>query len=451
MAQEFTALLLDRFAWQLATCGETPALIGERVGWDAAEIDQAAGEIAGALREALLLGGPVALLLDSNLVLAAELSVSSIRQLRNPDAMLYELEEWLPVAAEDLSATYVRDDLQVLAMAVETDLPRQFATALEHQGIAIDLVMPQMPLAATTHVDRIPIGERHAVVWLRDSGSADWVVFQQGRPMRWQYLPDAATALASQLCYESLASPAKLPVYVYHNGSPPARQLDDRQVAELVEIPEEPLAHHALVALHAIRQNRGHPVASLEGISRASARRKHPLAREVRLLQLACVALLLAWTFVNWQAAQQSRQESEQLQVAAEDLFREVLPRATLRTGVRARLESELAKLAGVRGKSDGEDLAGSALPLLYDLLQSLPDEMRFRLLEIRIDDEDLHLTGEVRSFGDADRIAGGLRALGLSVTPPTTQRLPAQGVGFRLIAYRTPVNGTGKGENDGP
>lgn len=449
MPNQVTALVLRRTSWQLVAMGNERAERVDSGEWNVAETIEVAEAIAGALASHDVPSTDIALLLDSNLALAARFSIESPRQLRRPDAMLFELEEWLPVAAEDLSATYVRDGLNVLAVAAARPDIQQLAEALEDQGVDIDLVTPLVTLAVASHIEQDRRNEPYAVLWLRQDGSGDLVQISSARLASWQFLPNAQRNLVREWQYESLRGAAEIPIHIYHSGKLPSALLNELTHVDMVETTVcdgDPLVEPALEALQAIRSGIQEPVAALPQIT-ATSRFQQPLAKEVRLVLGTLVLLLGSLAFVNWRAAQQSTSSSQQAQIAAEDVFREVLPGARLRTGVRSRLESELAKLAGVRGSASESELAGSALPLLYDLLVSLPEEMRFRLLEIRVEEDELHVTGEVRSFADADRIAGALRGRGLQVTPPTTQRLPTEGVSFRLVAEKELSDSTANGE----
>ena len=64
------------------------------------------------------------------------------------------------------------------------------------------------------------------------------------------------------------------------------------------------------------------------------------------------------------------------------------------------------------------------ARPALRDLLAGLPADLRFRVLEVRLDGSSFALDGQVRSHGDADAIAASLRAGGFWVDPPSTEQL---------------------------
>jgi hypothetical protein len=63
-----------------------------------------------------------------------------------------------------------------------------------------------------------------------------------------------------------------------------------------------------------------------------------------------------------------------------------------------------------------------------------LPAGVRFRVTEIRLDDNTFTLEGETRSHSDAEAIAAALRRRsGFSVASPRTEQRPGRGVGFTL------------------
>jgi hypothetical protein len=76
----------------------------------------------------------------------------------------------------------------------------------------------------------------------------------------------------------------------------------------------------------------------------------------------------------------------------------------------------------------------------LVGALAALPTDVRFRLLEIRFDEEQAYLAGEVRRHGDVDRLASALRAHGFEVASPRTEQLAEEGVGFALSLVATPI-----------
>ena len=81
----------------------------------------------------------------------------------------------------------------------------------------------------------------------------------------------------------------------------------------------------------------------------------------------------------------------------------------------------------------------------LRDLLTRLPADVRYRVLEIRLDQGRFTLEGQVNSHGDADAIAAGLREGGkgraFSVELPRTEQ-PADAAGEAGKAVSFTIDG---------
>ena len=71
------------------------------------------------------------------------------------------------------------------------------------------------------------------------------------------------------------------------------------------------------------------------------------------------------------------------------------------------------------------------------DALRSLPKGTRLRILDMEFSPEGLQLEGQVRTHGDADVIAAGLRAVGgYAVDPPHSEaRAEGKGISFTIDA----------------
>src|SRR5205085_407177 len=114
----------------------------------------------------------------------------------------------------------------------------------------------------------------------------------------------------------------------------------------------------------------------------------------------------------------------------------QLFPDGPVPIGIRSRLESEHAKLIGMRGETVEISESLSAVRLFERLLRSLPTDMRYRILEVRVEQGRLYVVGQVRAHADADRIAEEMRKVNLVVENPSTHRLPQQGVEFRISAH---------------
>ena len=124
-------------------------------------------------------------------------------------------------------------------------------------------------------------------------------------------------------------------------------------------------------------------------------------------------------------------------------LFAHNYPGKTVPVNVKSRFASEARRFEGLSGASDQMPAQQSALAQLHHTLGQLPRELRYRILELRIDTGTLYLAGEARSHSDADAIAAALRhGPGVNVEPPRTETLQDKGTGvaFTITAV---VKGT--------
>ncbi len=109
---------------------------------------------------------------------------------------------------------------------------------------------------------------------------------------------------------------------------------------------------------------------------------------------------------------------------------------------VRARLESIAGGLRGRSRSAAGAAERACALDRLRLALTGLPEDVRLRVLELRIEgasSERIVLEAEARSHADARRIATALQEVaqphGWLVQPPRTQSLPSRGVALTISA----------------
>jgi hypothetical protein len=76
-------------------------------------------------------------------------------------------------------------------------------------------------------------------------------------------------------------------------------------------------------------------------------------------------------------------------------------------------------------------------MTLLHRVLNQLPDNTRFRVMELRIEDDGVYIDGQARSHGEVGLIAKALAA-GNTLTVETrhTEQLAGEkGVGFVIVA----------------
>jgi hypothetical protein len=127
-------------------------------------------------------------------------------------------------------------------------------------------------------------------------------------------------------------------------------------------------------------------------------------------------------------------------------VYRQAFPSTPVPQDVPSRLESEERSLRGLSGDASAPPPDDAGLLTLRDLMTHLPPpaDLRYRILELRLDKDRFTLEGQAPAHADADAIAAALRQpRAFDVEPPRTERLPggdanaATGVSFTLTGVR--------------
>jgi hypothetical protein len=163
--------------------------------------------------------------------------------------------------------------------------------------------------------------------------------------------------------------------------------------------------------------------------------RNRALRGAVRGVQAAFLCLLIACGVTLYRLGETFDRQRLEAGDRQREIFQRLFPDLPAPVGVKGRLESEYAQLRGLRGEHLDVSDQIPATRLIERLLRSLPSELRYRILEIRVEQGRLYLVGQVRTHADADRIADELRKVQLTVEAPSTHRLPQEGVEFRISA----------------
>jgi type II secretion system protein L len=384
-------------------------------------------------------GEPVLLALGSSWCVSATVAVPSPRQMRKRAAMSFLLEPSLPWSAEDVVIDYeVGRTNRAFMVAAQVDPLAELIDSLEESGISVTSVTPLARLALEHHSQATAGSESRTVLLWRNDNTIDLWLIEDQRPAVWRWLPFDPTAVACALTHLALSEGSSLPVLARNVPDEFLQALVAQTGLECRTLPpldsDDPVVSAVREAALVLEGRREAPI-ELRRDRLAAKDRRQSIRTHLRLLLASTLFLMLSLGLSLWVQARQTdtlRQACEQRQTA---LFRRLFPDQRVPVAVRTRLESELARLKGVRGERS--DLPDSIpfLAVLDRLLSSLPSDLRFRLLEARIENGQLYLVGEVRAHGDADRIADALRRAGLDVPAPNTHRLEKQGVEFRISA----------------
>lgn len=158
-----------------------------------------------------------------------------------------------------------------------------------------------------------------------------------------------------------------------------------------------------------------------------------PIKRPLMLsLGLICLSLTYFCSLLIYQSFQLTAvvHQADDSQVA---IFQELYPRVSVPANVLSRLQSEHRRLQLAQSELNAQPPIRSALPALVHFLNTLPNEMIFRIDSIRMKgDEITQIDGATRSLQDIETLISAMRGAGYEFQPPSTSQM-ADGFTIRL------------------
>jgi len=405
-------------------------------------------DIASAIAEVLdakgYQGDGLALAISSESCLAATITHQGRSMARDARAMAYALEEYLPLAAEETVADFVVFAEQALGVAVEVAAVQPLVTSLEQAGLPVRSIAP-LPLLAVQEAMAAAEPQEALVVLWQSNETVDLFDMFDGRPRLWRTVPAEHKTVCREIQLLGLAHGQELRIRAYSLDGPLRDAV--RSIPDVHRLKTESLSMDQAGATTAARQLRGELQPWIE-LSRGSLGSRDPyraIRGGLRALSLATIWLLVVLSATLLVRAQRQQQAVRACQQQQREVFQRALPGRPVPIGILSRLESEHQQLAGVTEKTDTIPERSSALTLLHDVLLSLLTDLRYRVLEVRLESGRVYVEGEARRHGDADLVAAGLRNAGFHVDPPHTQQLDAKGVAWQIAARLQPGAGADK------
>lgn len=449
---DYQVLIIERGRWRLARLSAVDAAAtwqdvapepGEaKAAAEEPDVVAGASAVAAALQEHDYGGEPILLALPASWCLSASLSTQGLERSGRRRALEFQLEEHLPLAAEDLVADFIdQPGEKALAVACELARLRPLIEALQSAGVSVGHACPAALLAAEVS------GSAADAVLIEGADGQQLVELQQGRPAQWWWFADDAPALRRRLMtwadeqHAAGAAARLMRLTADEQSDDPAVQLPQRVQ---VNAPTQQWQDAAARRGARILDGSASPWIEFRRDSLAAPGRwevyRHPAAA---LLVAAVIAFISVFT-TAWYRAAEYRELADAHQDAQIALFKQALPEQRVpATGVKQRLASEYRQLAGVGGHAD-EALAAdelrpvSALYQMWQVLDALPEDVRYRIVDLDVRPDRVRVDGQARSHGDAERLAVALRATGrYEVDAPKTQALREEGVSFVFQARR--------------
>jgi type II secretion system protein L len=387
----------------------------------------------------------VLLALPSSWCLSAGISSRDLERSARHEALRFRLEEQLPISAEEMVADFLQITREeVLGVCAELARIDPIVAALEADGIRVRHICPAVMLAGSWAIEQQSDAGAVLIGWRggQEVQEFDFVEFSARSPSRWWWVSDDVDEL-QRCCSKWLSNADQQNKKLVVIGGPPpimnmTGETDAGEIIPVTSVPDA--AHAAALAGAEVLRDEASAWIDLRSGALAGPDRWETFRRQIMAIAAAVMFLLAATVGVAVWRGQQYRSLTEQYVQEQAEVFRQVVPDQRIPGNIRNRLLSERQKLAGLGGQaadaSAGEVHQPSALAHLQMVLESLPDDLRFRVMDLSIAPDLVRVDGRARSHADADRIAAALRESGLyEVEPPKTQALAERGVSFVFTA----------------
>lgn len=430
-------LLLEPDAWRLV-----PPDIGDEPPQRVEFPPELLREQATAIHEVLVAGGwraaPLVVGLSVSLCLAATVDVPAPAMLRKRQAMRFHLEGWIPWSAEEFVADLVPHKNSALMVAVRVEPLKELLAGLDQRDASPVALVPTAFLALDRHLADRAVPPEHTLLWRHD-GQTELFVVRDGRPLAWRHATTRSTDELAQLCsIDSLEQSGEM-AWIARGLEP--SQLDQLKEQGIDALPADEISWEEAVRLSidAIAAGQREPLIDLRRDELVGQRPVQAVAPQLRRLKVAAVLAGLAICGALWLRGDQYAESSVDVRQRLTATFEATFPKEPPPERILPAIRHAHALLQGTRGPVKELPTGPSCDQVLQQVLAALPDDLRYRVPEIRIEGSSISLGGEVRSNSDADRIAAALRSAGFEVDSPRTQRLAEQGFAVRLAGQMAP------------
>jgi len=435
MAHRWHLLAVETGVWRLGRSG-TDAQSSDRIDIPLeASAEQQAVILSEQLRNHGYQGEPIAVGINAQMCLVASMELSTTRQARDRQSLKYVLEEKLPLASEEFVADFLIEEKIVLGIAGEIASLGPLIEALAQQGVRVQSVSPTALLAAQEFVVQESPSERTVLLAQHDE-EVEVVCFGKKLPRLWFHLPAEPQALQRSLRHITLDESQSFEIVAWNLSPELFDAIDGLNERQVESASPADWFDAAAATCSSILLGSRSAWGELCRDEVAIDDRYLPIRGSLQWAVTAAIVMLLSLSGSLLLRAHHYREMADRIYLEQEGSFHKVFPQAeNVPSGIQSRIESEHTRLTGLHGSYENTPLSGSALVTLYEALSDIDPSLRFRLLEVRVDNSSVFLEGEVQTYSDADRLASSLRDHGFEVAAPRTERLPDRGVSVHVAA----------------
>ena len=423
-------LFLHGDTWQIARVDAGRVSFFDMLPPDAnSTVAQIATKVAQQMQHIGYQGQPTMLAVASKDCYAARIDISDLPG-NDRKAMVYRLEENLPIPAESFVADFVMHPKKhALGVAVVENTISPVVHALESSGIAIESIVPAALLTAKQLAITDATDSTEQLLLIGDGDAVNLILLSDGLPTHWASASATAQDIQMQLNILELQ----------HGVLPTARSCGvDGALISGLSVSNTPIAprHAAAICGAAILEGRSKSIIELRHSSLAAddSLRMHRGSIN-RFLKAAIVLLVCCTAALLWRGYRYSAAK-DRLQNQMAEEFTRTFPGWAVPASIKYTVNSEFQKLQSQNGAQRVES-HGSALAVLQTVLSKLPPEIKVKIDTMSFTDRTFEINGRVRSFNDVEAISSAARLTGMEVTPPQSHRDPEGFWSFTLHGDR--------------
>ncbi len=383
--------------------------------------------------------------LDSCHCFAIETVQIEAKYFRSTKALVYELEQYLPLDAERIVIDVIaspkgmqtkrEEGLIVVAdrVALETTI-----SELEEDGTWIAGIAPKFLMASQFWCKENGIREGHLLWQNGEQDTWDYLKLQAGRPTIWRW-SDSKAAIEGVL-----ADTSGCEVHIVGDLANDLR-VQIEQAGRPIRIHESScIDEWANKAEKQWARGSWNPWSDLRG-SVKTLYRSAPMYASLLVFTASLLMLLVASAGYVYLKSSQLSDSIASCDRERTESFEQLFPRQSVPTDIRGRLLSELRKLESSKQELSKEPPIYSSFPVVVHFLNQLPEEAIFRIDAIRAKSQQLSsVEGSARSLTDFQDFVSSLRAGGFQFAEPNVMQMK-DGFSLRLERLTYQLNASDK------
>lgn len=436
--------------WQVGTCGS------ERLQLDTVDlpqdtsIDEVAEQLATFLKQRGYVDQGVTLAIPSNWCLCAGVHTDGLPRKNAREAMIYRLEEKLPIAAEEAVTDFVPGNGHSLGVCVQTDQLAPIVEALEQHGVRVDLICPTALLALQHKMSELEDRRCNTIIWGHDQ-RLELFAIDDNKPVAWRLLSQTdGEDLPVQLAMQALTRVPPLCLTTSDVGPSVRNCLATMPEIQVIADDDQSMLDAAAAGAHQIASGKRGGWINLRRDALASTGTLRQVRKPLKAAVAALMLFLVGLSAVSLWRANAYRQMAIDFENQQIEAYREAFPNRPVPMNIKSRMRSEHRRLAALRGEDSTLPTQRNVLLMLKELLASLPAHQRHQIFELQVDEDKLYMEGQVLSHSHAEAIAAALNKLGrFKIDPPRTEKLSGDGIAFTIRGTTVRVAPPNKNKRD--